>query len=276
MLVETDGGRDRGAAYHRRMSRRDVLAEICAATRREVSVRKEENPEIDISGAPPVRHLDLDSFGIIAEVKRSSPSAGAIAGEVDPAVQAGKYAAAGAAAVSVLTERNWFGGDLADLTSVRAAVGVPVLRKDFVLDPWQVAESRRAGADLVLVIVAALSAGEAVDLAAEVRRLGMTPLVEVHGRDEVGVALEAVAAGGILGVNARDLSSLDIDLSVWEAVACEIPADVTAVAESGVKKPADVARAAAAGYAGVLCGETLMRASDPGILLTEMLAAAGV
>lgn len=252
----------------------DVLAEICDAKRRRVAARKRELPEVDLSEASPVRPFHLGTFGIVAEVKRASPSAGEIAVAADPVTRAAAYVRGGAAAVSVLTEEEHFGGSLADLKSVRSAVDVPLLRKDFIVDGWQIDESRSAGADIVLVIVAALDPPVVLEFADRIRERGMTPLVEVHSVDEIDVALAAVEPGGVLGVNARNLSTLDVDLSVWEAAAAHIPRGVVAVAESGVKAPSDVSRAAAAGYAGVLCGEALMRSADPSALLAEMLVAA--
>lgn len=252
----------------------DVLAQICDAKRRRVAACKRELPEVDLSEAPPVRPFRLGTFGIVAEVKRASPSAGEIAALTDPVAQAAAYVAGGAAAVSVLTEEEHFGGSLADLKSVRAAVDVPLLRKDFVVDGWQIDESRAAGADVVLVIVAALDPPAVLEFSDRIRERHMTPLVEVHSVEEMDVALAAVEPGGVLGVNARNLSSLEVDLSVWETAAAHIPTGVVAVAESGVKAPSDVSRAAAAGYAGVLCGEALMRSADPSALLAEMLAVA--
>jgi indole-3-glycerol phosphate synthase len=253
----------------------DVLTEICDAKRRRVAAQKHDTPVVDAAAAVPARPVRLGSFGIIAEVKRASPSAGEIDLHADPVAQAVAYARGGAAAVSVLTEEDRFGGSLEDLSAVRAAVDLPVLRKDFVVDEWQIDESRAAGADMVLVIVAALDRPTVLEFAYRIREHGMTPLVEVHGAEEMEVALDALDGGGILGVNARNLRTLEVDLSVWEKAAQHIPDGVVAVAESGVKAAADVARAAAAGYAGVLCGEALMRAADPGLLLREMLTAAG-
>lgn len=252
----------------------DVLSEICAAKRNEVNRAKVERPEVDLSGAPPVRHLDLGMFSVIAEVKRASPSAGAIAAEASALDKARSYEAAGAAAISVLTDEKYFGGRLADLQDVRAAVSVPVLRKDFIIDSYQVAEARVVGADVVLLIVAALDGPCLLDLADQVRSYGMIPLVEIHDLAEASLAAESVADGGLVGVNARNLSTLDVDHSVWEQAAEVLPAGVVRIAESGVRSVADVARAVTAGYQGVLCGEVLMRSDDPATMIREMLTAA--
>jgi indole-3-glycerol phosphate synthase len=254
----------------------DVLTRICAKKHAEVAQRRAAVPEPDTSAARPPRlfHVEAAGFAVVAEVKRASPSAGEIAAGADAVAQARTYEAAGAAAVSVLTDAEHFGGSLEDLADVAAAVSVPVLRKDFIVDAYQVAEARAAGADLVLLIAAALEPNDLARLAMEVRAHDMTPLVEVHTAAEIDAAASAVAAGGILGVNARNLETLDVDLSVWENVAAALPQQVTAIAESGVKAPADAARAAAAGYAGVLCGEALMRAADPVTFITEMREAA--
>ncbi len=252
----------------------DTLRRICEDKRVETAARRRLSPHPDTTVATTPRSLLLGDFGVIAEVKRASPSAGQIASHVDAVAQARKYAFAGAAAVSVLTDTPYFGGQLVDLTDVRAAVDVPVLRKDFILDPYQVEESRAAGADLVLLIVVALDPFLLRDLAVQIRELGMTPLVEVHHLAEVPVALEALADGGLLGVNARNLGTLQVDLDIWEQAAdClvrEAPSSLDYIAESGVRTPSDAWRAQAAGYRGVLCGEALMRAPDPVAFLGEM------
>ena len=251
-----------------------VLGRICDEKADEVAHARRVVPEPDTAAAPAPRTFDLGDFGVVAEVKRASPSAGAIASGADAVAQARTYAGAGVTAVSVLTDGPWFGGSLDDLRDVRAAVDVPLLRKDFVVDRYQIAEARAAGADLVLLIVAALAPAQTVEFADEIRSFGMTPLVEVHGRDEVPTALTAVAGGGVVGVNARNLRTLDVDLAVWDDVAADLPDDVVCIAESGVRTPDDAARAAAAGYRGVLCGEALMRADDPAAFVAAMLAAA--
>jgi len=250
-----------------------VLLRICADKREEVARSRATQPRPDVSAASPPRAVEFGDFGIIAEVKRASPSAGTIAGGADAVAQARAYAGAGAAAVSVLTDARHFGGSLDDLVAVRRVVDVPLLRKDFVVDPYQVVEARAAGADIVLLIVAALDPAALADLADMVRDLGMTPLVEVLGPDEVDAALEAVSVGGLFGVNSRNLHTLDVDLATWDAVADLIPPDVVAVAESGVRTTADAARARHLGYRAILCGETLMRAGDPAAAIRELTSA---
>lgn len=203
------------------------------------------------------------TVSLIAEVKRRSPSAGWIrpgASAVEIAVQ---YEAAGAAAISVLTDEEHFGGTLEDLKQVRSAVGVPVLRKDFLVAPVQVWEARAAGADAVLLIVRVLDDAELTDLLAAARECGLGALVEVHGPGELERAVRAGA--DVIGVNARDLATLKTDLAVTLALACQAPAGCVLVAESGIHSRADVERVAAAGVDAVLVGESLMRAADPGL-----------
>ena len=197
---------------------------------------------------------------VIAEVKRASPSRGAIAAIPDPAALAQAYAAAGASAISVLTEQRRFAGSLADLEAVRAAVDVPVLRKDFVSLPYQVLEARAAGADLVLLIVAALPDDELRALLRLIEDLRMTALVETHDEGEVDRALAAGAR--LLGVNARDLDTFELDRDLFARVRGRIPAGVVAVAESAVRTPDDVAAYRAAGADVVLVGEALVT-GDP-------------
>lgn len=256
-----------------------VLAAICDDTRARVRRARRDAPRPDPAAAPPARAVDLGTFGVIAEVKKASPSAGSIDLGADPVAQARAYAAGGAAAVSVLTEPTRFGGSLADLAAVRAAVDIPLLRKDFVVDPYQVDEARAAGADLVLLIVAALDPAELADLADAVRAAGMTPLVEVLDVTEVDAALAAIAAGGLFGCNARNLHTLDVDLATWDIVAAALarqaPDGVLAVAESGVRGPAEAARARAAGYRGILVGEALMRSGDPAAAIGALRGQAG-
>lgn len=205
--------------------------------------------------------LIAPGLSLIAEVKRASPSAGGIAPGADPVVQATAYEAGGAAAISVLTEPNHFGGSLDDLRAVHAAVSIPVLRKDFLCHPLHVVEARAAGADAVLLIVAALSddvLGELHELATS---LGMTALVEVHDADEVPRAL-AIGAR-VIGINTRDLRTLTVTPGVVAAVRPFIPAGVIVVGESGIRTRADVAMMEASGCDAVLVGEALMRAGDP-------------
>lgn len=209
---------------------------------------------------------------VIAEVKRASPSAGLIA-EVDVAAHARAYERAGATAISVLTEPRHFGGSLADLRAAHHAVSLPVLRKDFLVHPDQVIEARASGADAVLLIAAALSPPEVGVMLATAADLGLGALVEVHTEEELDTALEAGAE--VIGVNARDLETLEVDPARALGLLERVPPDRIAVAESGIGTRAQVERAVAAGARAVLVGEALMRASDPGALLRELAGVAG-
>jgi indole-3-glycerol phosphate synthase len=209
-----------------------------------------------------------DRVKIIAEVKRSSPSRGALAEIPDPAALALAYETGGASVISVLTEQRKFGGSLADLEAVRAAVSLPVLRKDFIAEPYQVFEARAAGADLVLLIVAALETPLLTELYALINQLGMTALVETHTGDELDRAIDLGAQ--LIGVNARNLSTFELDQNLFGTLAGRIPAGVIRVAESAVKTPADVAHYREAGADVVLIGEALVT-GDPVATLTEFL-----
>jgi indole-3-glycerol phosphate synthase len=226
-------------------------------------------------GLPPARPFEAalrrGTPAIVAEIKRASPSAGKIA-EADAATRAKAYEAAGAAAVSVLTEPTRFDGTLADLRAVHLAVGVPVLRKDFLVHPTQVIESRVEGADAVLLIAACLSVPELRALVRAAADLGMGALVETHSRRDLDKALATDAA--VIGVNARDLETLAVDPSRALDLLGEVPDDRVAVFESGISSRDDVERAAAAGARAVLVGEALMRASDPAAALRELRGAA--
>jgi len=216
--------------------------------------------------------LRVSGLQVIAEIKRRSPSRGDLNLNLDPAEQARAYAAGGAAAISVLTEPDFFGGSLEDLEAVRAAVELPVLRKDFIIDPRQVEESRAAGADALLLIVAGLEPVTLGELLAECDTVGIEALVEAHDARE---AKAAYAAGArIVGINNRDLHTFVTELSVAERVASELVGEAVRVAESGVSSPAGAARMAAAGYDAILVGEALVTAPDPGGLIAELKAAA--
>jgi indole-3-glycerol phosphate synthase len=204
---------------------------------------------------------------VIAEVKRSSPSAGRIA-EVDAGARAGAYEAAGAAAVSVLTEREHFDGALADLRAVHLAVSVPVLRKDFLVHPAQVIESRVEGADAVLLIAGALPELELTAMLRAAEDLGLGALVEAHTEEDLDRALAAGAE--IVGVNARDLETLEVDPERALGLLARVPADRIAVLESGISSRAHVERALEAGARAMLVGEALMRAEDPGAAVREL------
>jgi indole-3-glycerol phosphate synthase len=210
-----------------------------------------------------------DRVKIIAEVKRSSPSRGALAEIPDPAALAVSYETGGASAISVLTEGRKFGGSLADLEAVRDVVSIPVLRKDFIAEPYQVFEARAAGADLVLLIAAALDQRLMAELHDLIRQLGMTALVETHSADEVSRAVDLGAS--VIGVNARDLSTFELDQDLFGSLADQIPSGVIRVAESAVKTAADVAHYRAAGADVVLVGEALVT-GDPIATLREFLA----
>jgi indole-3-glycerol phosphate synthase len=208
---------------------------------------------------------------VIAEVKRSSPSKGALAPITDPAALAASYQDGGAATISVLTEARRFGGSLEDLRAVRAAVHVPVLRKDFIVTSYQLWEARAAGADLALLIVAALTQNELESLVDRAQSIGLTPLVEVHDEDEVERALAAGAT--LVGVNARNLKSLEVDRETFARLAPRVPDDVVLVAESGVRGPHDVFELAKQGAHVVLVGETLVRGEDPRTAVADLVAA---
>ncbi len=261
-----------------------VLDDILVGVRADLARRQSERTIDDLKAiardAPSARNAvdalrptgeDAGRISVIAEVKRSSPSRGSMAAIDDPGALARTYEAGGASIVSVLTEERRFGGSLADLAAVRAAVDVPVLRKDFVVTSYQVWEARAVGADVVLLIVAALEQNALVSLVERVHSLGMTALVEVHGPEEVARALDAEAR--VIGVNARDLRTLDIDRHAFARCAELIPDTVVRVAESGVRGPRDVVEHARAGAHAVLVGEALVTAEDPRSLLAEMVAA---
>lgn len=211
-----------------------------------------------------------DRVKIIAEVKRASPSRGPLADIPDPADLAQRYVRGGASAVSVLTEQRRFGGSLADLEAVRAAVDAPVLRKDFIVLPYQVLEARAAGADLVLLMVSALAQPELVKLQELTEELGMTALVETHDAEELSRAVDAGAK--VIGVNARNLNTFELDRSLFGSLVDRIPEGTVRIAESAVASAADVARYRADGADVVLVGEALVT-SDPEATLEEFLAA---
>lgn len=210
-------------------------------------------------------------LAVIAEVKRASPSKGHLATIPDPAALAAEYAAGGASAISVLTEQRRFGGTLDDLVAVRAAVPTPVLRKDFIVTDYQVLEARAAGADLALLIVAALTDAELVHLSALCADLGLTALVEVHTADETRRAIDAGAT--LIGVNNRNLQTLEVDLDQFSRLVDLIPTGTVRVAESGILGVADVAQVAAAGADVILVGEALVRHGNPRRAVADFIAA---
>ncbi|MFC8659287.1 indole-3-glycerol phosphate synthase TrpC [Streptomyces parvus] len=212
-----------------------------------------------------------DGVKVIAEVKRASPSKGALAEIADPASLAVGYQAGGATAISVLTERRRFGGSLADLDAVRAAVEVPLLRKDFIVDPFQLWEARAHGASLALLIVAALEQSRLADLHTLAVEIGLTPLVEVHDEAE---AERALAAGArVVGVNARNLRTLEVDRTTFARVAPLLPDDVVRIAESGIGGPREVREYAARGADAVLVGESVVTARSPREAVATLVAA---
>ena len=261
----------------------DLLATIVAATRRSVAVREQSESleqltrraeqsataRGDTSGRFRSALSRTDRVNVIAECKRRSPSRGVLRTDYDPAAIAAGYANAGAAAISVLTEPTFFDGSLDHLTAVREAVAVPLLRKDFVVSEYQVHEARAAGADAVLLIVAALQPRQLVSLLGRAAALGLDALVEVHTAAELVVALDGGAQ--IIGVNNRNLRTLEVDLHASETIIGQVPPGVLAISESGLKTAPDVHRLQALGYRGFLIGERFMTAADPGAELRGFL-----
>ena len=210
-------------------------------------------------------------IGVIAEVKRASPSKGALADIPDPAELAAAYESGGARVISVLTEQRRFGGSLADLDTVRSVVSIPVLRKDFIVGPYQIHEARAHGADVILLIVAALDQHTLSSLLDRTESLGMTALVEVHTEEEADRALAAGAT--VIGINARNLKTLDVDRSSFARIAPGLPSNVVKVAESGVRGTADLLAYAGAGADAVLVGEGLVTSGDPRAAVAELVTA---
>lgn len=215
--------------------------------------------------------LHEDGIGVIAEVKRASPSKGALADIGDPAVLAQAYELGGARIISVLTEERRFNGSLADLDAVRKAVSIPVLRKDFIVGPYQIHEARAHGADVILLIVAALEQQALASLLDRTESLGMTALVEVHTEAEADRALEAGAT--IIGINARNLKTLEIDRDSFGRIAPGLPSEIIRVAESGVRGTADLLAYAGAGADAVLVGEGLVTSGDPRTAVSDLVTA---
>lgn len=216
---------------------------------------------------------------LIAEVKKASPSAGVIRPDFDPVAIARQYAVAGADALSVLTDREYFQGSLAYLRAIRREVSLPILRKDFIIDPYQVYESRAAGADAILLIAAALKPGRLLDMMILATELRMTSLVEVHDADELLAVRSAVGfplrAYGLLGINNRDLSTFNVDINTTTRLAELAGEAVPIVSESGIKTVEDVRKLRAVGVRAVLVGETLMRSGDVSAVVGELLARPG-
>jgi indole-3-glycerol phosphate synthase len=256
-----------------------VLDDILDGVRADLAARQELEPldrlKQAAARAPSPRDVMAAFRGsevaVIAEVKRASPSKGALAAIADPAALAADYEAGGARVISVLTEKRRFGGSLEDLAAVREAVDVPVLRKDFIVSSYQLWEARARGADLVLLIVAALTQNALVSLVERAVSIGLVPLVEVHTEEELNRAAEAGAT--ILGINARNLRTLEVDRTVFARLAPLVPGGVIKVAESGVRGPHDLLAYAAAGADAVLVGESLVTGKDPRSAVADLVTA---
>ena len=250
----------------------DVLSKICAVKRDAVALRKSQTPlaavETAAKHALPVRNFAAaltakvadGDFALIAEIKKASPSAGLIRADFNPAQLAQAYERGGAACLSVLTEEDHFSGQDAYLQDARSAVGLPVLRKDFMLEPYQVAEARAIGADCILLIIAALEDTVAAEMEAYADTYGLAVLIEVHNEHELERALKLKST--LIGVNNRNLKTLQTDLAVTERLAALLPKDRVLIAESGLKSPNDLARMARSGARRFLIGESLMRQAD--------------
>src|SRR5215469_4128736 len=260
-------------------NRVSVLDEILVDVRADLTARQRTAPLEQLKEAarkaPSPRDvmaaLRREGVAVIAEVKRASPSKGALAAIADPAALATDYEAGGASVISVLTESRRFGGSLDDLAAVREVVQVPLLRKDFVISSYQLWEARAYGADLVLLIVAALEQNALVSLVERAASIGLVPLVEVHSEPELIRALEAGAQ--VIGVNARNLATLEVDRSIFARLAPKIPADVVKIAESGVRGPHDLLAYAAHGADAVLVGESLVVGKDPKTAVADLVTA---
>jgi indole-3-glycerol phosphate synthase len=266
-----------------RTSTPDLLEAIVAATRKSVESRRAREPRATLEaracrtaqGAAFRQALArTDRVNVIAECKRRSPSRGVLRAAYDPVSIARSYEQAGAVALSVLTEPMFFDGALAHLEAVRAAVSLPLLRKDFIVDEYQLFEAIAAGADAVLLIVAALSDPQLVRLQREAERLNLAALVEVHDVEELERAVQAGAT--FIGVNNRNLRTLEVDVRASETIAERMPANAIAVSESGLKSAADIIRMRALGYHAFLIGERFMTSDDPGAALSQIVRGAGV
>lgn len=255
-----------------------VLDQIIVGVREDLERRRAERSLADLESAlrstpaprDPLPGFTAPELAVIAEVKRRSPSKGDLAPITDPAALAQAYSRGGASTISVLTEERRFNGSLADLAAVRAAVETPLLRKDFMVDAYQFVEARVAGADLILLIVAALDQPQLVDLHATALELGLTPLVEVHEEDECARAAELGAR--LIGVNARNLKTLEVDPDAFGRLRPLLPEGVIAVAESGIAGTADAQKYADLGADVVLVGESLVKDGDPERAVAAMRA----
>ena len=264
------------------MSQPDLLRTIVAGTRRIVEVRRTQEPRVALErraadATPRGDEFEAtlgrrDTVNVIAECKRRSPSRGVLAASYDPVAIAMQYERGGAAAISVLTEPTFFDGSLEHLRAVRAAVGLPLLRKDFVVDEYQLFEARAAGADAILLIVAALEQPDLVRLQARARELGLGVLVEVHDDEELTRAVDAGAR--VIGVNNRNLRTLAVDVDASYRLAAKMPANVVAVSESGLQSRDDLERLSAAGYRAFLIGERFMTDPDPSTAIQALIGVA--
>jgi indole-3-glycerol phosphate synthase len=252
-----------------------VLDSIIEGVREDLAARRLPMGQLHeaLEMAPAVRDslpsLITDDMSVIAEVKRSSPSKGALSAITDPAGLAARYEEAGAHVVSVLTEQRRFGGSLADLDAVRKAIDLPILRKDFMVDEYQFYEARAHGADLVLLIVAALSKNQLEDYFHLATELGMRSLIEVHTHDELERALEI--SPDIIGVNSRNLKTLDVDARAFSELIPQIPSNIARVAESGISTREEVAFAHECGATAILVGEALVRSGSPSVAINQLL-----
>lgn len=260
----------------------DLLGTIVAATRRITEVRSDAEPLAELAKRAEARAprpgvftaalSRTDRFNVIAECKRRSPSRGVLRPDYDPVAIASAYTTGGAAAISVLTEPTFFDGALEHLADVRAVVDTPLLRKDFIVSEYQLFEARAAGADAVLLIVAALTPPELARLAMAAGALGLDTLVEVHSADELSIAIDSGAR--VIGVNNRNLRTLVVDVHASEVLVSMMPKGVIAVSESGLKTSADLSRLSKLGYGAFLIGERFMTDADPGAALAQLLAGA--
>ena len=257
------------------MSLPDILAKIIATKRVEIAAAKAKvsigELAATIAGSPrslaaALRRAPNEPIRVLAEIKRASPSAGPIAAGADPVIVARDYVSHGAAALSVLTDRDYFDGHLSFLAKIRPQVDVPLLRKDFIVDEYQVVEARAAGADAILLIAAALDDAQLAMLHEHALVLGMDVLVEVHDEVEAGRAVNLGAT--IIGINHRDLRTFTMDMELSARIS--LPSNVVRIAESGIRTTADLVRMAAIGMDAVLVGESLMRATSPGQALAEL------
>lgn len=274
----------RAAEQHTKLS---VLDDIIAGVREDLGARRAILSLDSVKAAAQDTVAALDAYAalgghtepgardttlkVISEVKRKSPSKGALAQIPEPAVLAAAYQAGGASVISVLTEARRFGGSLADLDAVRAAVQIPVLRKDFTVDEYQIYEARAHGADLILLIVAALDDETLASFLQLTHQLGMNALVETHTEEEIARAVKAGAK--IIGVNVRNLKTLDVNVDTFAQLAPLLPLDAVIIAESGVESVAQVQTYAAAGADGVLVGEALVKHADPQATVAQFIAA---